>query len=196
MRFLKSIVSVFLGAGAAVGGQNDAKTQKAELEKLLQAALPFAEQMLAKHGEFFPYGATMNAEGKITSIAGYTGNEHPQTTAVIDLLKQACRRDGEIGKIIACALAYDIRTIPPGETEKTDAVAVDLDHRDGISAVMVYPYKIAVDKKVVFGTVFAMKGRGEIFKTKAKGEQDGAANGSQPIRSETNQTSSAAGSRR
>lgn len=30
----------------------------------------------------------------------------------------------------------------------------------------------------------------------AKGEQDGAANGSQPIRSETNRTSSAAGSRR
>ena len=37
---------------------------------------------------------------------------------------------------------------------------------------------------------------GDYRKIEKKGEQDGAANGSQPIRSETNRTSSAAGSRR
>jgi hypothetical protein len=34
------------------------------------------------------------------------------------------------------------------------------------------------------------------YQQESKGQQDGAANGSQPIRSETNRTSSAAGSRR
>jgi len=196
MRLLKSILALFLGASAAVGAIRDTKTQKAELEKLLAAALPFAEQMLTKHGEFFPYGATMDPQGKITNVGGYTGDEHPKSTEVIGLLKAAYRRDGEGGKIMACALVYDIRTIPPGQTEKTDAVAVDLDHRDGLSVVMAYPYKIGADKKVQFGTAFAMKGAGEIFKSKTKGEQGGAANGSQPIPSETNTTSSAAGSRR
>lgn len=196
MRFLKSILALFIGASAAVGAPKDTKMQKAELEKLLDAALPFAQQMLTNHGEFFPYGATMDAKGKISNVGGYTGEEHPKSTEVIDLLKAAYRRDGETGKIMACALVYDIRTIPPGQTEKTDAVAVDLDHRDGMSVIMIYPYKIAADKKVQFGTAFAMKGKGDIFKPRTKGEPDGAANGSQPVRPETNGTSPAAASRR
>jgi hypothetical protein len=40
------------------------------------------------------------------------------------------------------------------------------------------------------------RGTGEIFHWEEQKAQDGAANGSQPIRSETNRTSSAAGSRR
>jgi hypothetical protein len=55
--------------------QKDTKTEKAELEKLLGAALPFAEQMLTKHAEFYPYGATMDPKGKITNVGGYTDDE-------------------------------------------------------------------------------------------------------------------------
>jgi hypothetical protein len=189
MRLLKSILALFLGASAAVAAPKDIKTQKAELEKLLAASLPFAQQMLAKHAEFYPYGATMGSDGKIANVGGYTGDEHPKFTEVIDLLKAAYRRDGETGKIMASALVYDIRTIPPGQTQKTDAVAVDLDHRDGMSIIMVYPYTIDADKKVRFASPFAMKGAGAIFKSKTKGEPDGAAKGSQMIRSETNSAS-------
>jgi hypothetical protein len=172
-----------VAAGVAGCAYKDTEMQKAELEKLLQAALPFAEQMLTRHGEFYPYGATMEAQGQITNVGGYTGDEHPKSTEVIDLLKAAYRGLGETGKIMACALVYDVRTIPPGQTEKTEAVAVDLDHRDGMSVIMVYPYKIGADKKVQFATPFAMKGASEIFKAKTKGEPDGAANGSQPFTS-------------
>jgi len=196
MRFLKSILTLFLGASAAVGAGKDAKAQKAELEQLLDTALPFAQQMLAKHAEFYPYGVTMDPKGKIKNVGGYTGDEHPKSTEVIDLLRAAYRRDGEAGQIMACALVYDIRTLPPGQTDKTDAVAVVLDHRDGLSLVMNYPYKIGVDKKVQFSTPFAMKGAGDVFKSITKGEPDRAANGSQPIHSDTNRASGAAGSRR
>jgi hypothetical protein len=170
MRLLKSLLAVLLAASAVMGAEKDTKAQKAELEKLLDGALPFAQEMLAKHAEFYPYGATMDPTGKITSVGGYTGDEHPKPTEVIDLLKAAYRRDGETGKIMACALVYDIRTIPPGQTQKTDAVRVDLDHRDGMSVVMVYPYKIDAVKKVQFSTPFAMKGAGDIFNSKTKGE--------------------------
>ena len=176
MSILKSIIALFLEASTAVAGQKDTKTQKAELEKLLDAALPFAQQMLATHGEFYPYGATMDTTGKISNVGGYTDDEHPKSTEVIDLLKQAYRRNGEAGKIMACALVYDIRTIPPGQTDKTDAVAVDLDHRDGLSLVMVYPYKIGADKKVQLATPYAVKGANGIFKSQTKGEPDAGAN--------------------
>jgi hypothetical protein len=169
MRFLKSILALFSGAGAAAA-QKEARTQKLELEKLLDAVMPFAKQMLTNHSEFFPYGATMDANGKITSVGGYTGDEHPKFTEVIDLLKSAYRRDGDTGKIMACALAYDIRAIPPGQTQKTDAVAVDLDHRDGMSIIVIYPYAVGTDKKLQLGTPYAVKGKREIFKSKMKGE--------------------------
>ena len=38
-------------------------TPKAESETLMNAALPLAEQMLQKHGEFFPYGAALKDNG-------------------------------------------------------------------------------------------------------------------------------------
>jgi hypothetical protein len=136
------------------------------IESLLKAVLPFGETMLKNHGEFFPYGGTMGVDEKITNVGGYTGDEHPKSVDVIKLLKGAYRRDGETGKILACALVYDVRVIPPGQTEKADAIAVDLDHKDGTSVTMIYPYRIGADKQVTFSQPFAQKGTGEIFPKK------------------------------
>ena len=176
MRLLKSMLALLLGASATLAAQKEMKAQKAELEKLLEAALPFAEQMLTKHSEFYPYGATMDPTGKISLVGGYTGDEHPKSTEVIDLLKATYRRDGETGKIMACALVYGIKTVPPGQSQKTDAIAVDLDHCDGVSVVMVYPYKVGPDMKVQLASPFAMKGKGDIFKSKTKGEPTAGGN--------------------
>jgi hypothetical protein len=38
---------------------------KADAETLLNAVMPFAERMLAEHGEFYPYGAAMKPDGEI-----------------------------------------------------------------------------------------------------------------------------------
>ena len=43
----------------------------------MNAVLPFAEQKLAKHGEFFPFGGVMKTGGEITHVAGYDGREQP-----------------------------------------------------------------------------------------------------------------------
>jgi len=165
MRFLKS-VAVLFGASVVVAAPLDHATQKKQLEELLAATLPLAETMLTTHAEFFPYGATMGPDGKITSVGGYTGEEHPESAEVIALLKAVYRKEGATGKIMACALAYDVRCIPPGQTEKSDAVAVDLNHRDGMSIRMIYSYRIGADKKVVWGQLFANKGVDDIFPRK------------------------------
>jgi hypothetical protein len=59
-------------------------------------------------------------------------------------------------------VVYDVRTIPPGATEKTDAIAVRLDHQAGYSVVVMIPYRLA-DGQLVKGTVFAVKGDASIF---------------------------------
>jgi hypothetical protein len=158
-----ALVLVFfcLATGTLVA-QSDKDSQRQDLERLLSSAMPFAEQMLTNNGGFFPYGWTMDNDGKIAAVAGYTGVEQPKSQEVIDLLKGAFHRQARDGTIKACALAYDIRTVPPGQTLKTDAVAVNLDHRGGMSIVVIYPYKID-NTKVQFGKSWAVKGEGKTF---------------------------------
>lgn len=67
---------------------------------------------------------------------------------------------------MAGSLVYDVRVIPPGQSEKTDAIQIDLDHIDGMSVTMFYPYKIGSDKQVTFSQPFAQKGIGGIFPKK------------------------------
>jgi len=37
--------------------------EKHDLEQLLSAVMPFAQQMLTKYGEFIPYAWTINNDG-------------------------------------------------------------------------------------------------------------------------------------
>jgi hypothetical protein len=125
--------------------------------------------MLTNYGEFIPFGATMKPDGKEAMVGGGTGEEHPKSRDVIDLLQQSYRAQGAEGKIICSALAYDIRVVAPGTSTKTDAVAIDLDHRDGMSVTVFYPYTISADKKVVIGESWATVGDNATFENRKNG---------------------------
>jgi hypothetical protein len=56
---------------------------KSQCEQLMNSALPFAQQMLSEHGEFHPYGETLQVDGKILSVAGYDGRERPPSQQII-----------------------------------------------------------------------------------------------------------------
>ena len=137
-------------------------TPKSQCEDLLNAVLPFAKKMLAAHGEFYPFGASMRPDGTIALAGATDGHEHPPSQALIDLLHDGFIGDAKRGSIIASATAYDVRVVPPGGTEKSDAVEIELDHRDNYSVIVFFPYKIA-GNEVQFGETFAQKGRSQIF---------------------------------
>ena len=137
---------------------------KQEVESLLDAVMPFAKQMLEKHGEFFPFGASMASDGKVSMVAAYEGSERPPSQALIETLTQGFRSDAKAGKLRATAIAYDARVLPPGKSEKVDAVVVRLDHRDNYSVEVVFPYSIGRNKKPQFGETFASKGSNGIFR--------------------------------
>jgi len=164
------ILTFFCFATATLFAQTDSESQKQDFNQLLSSVLPFAEQMLRDHGGFLPYGWAINSDGKIAAVAGYTGVEQPKSEEIIDLLKATFHRQAQNGTIKACALAYDIRAIPPGQTQKTDAIAVNLDHRGGMSIVAIYPYSID-NKKVIRGKSWATRGAGKIFATNSSSHQ-------------------------
>jgi hypothetical protein len=121
--------------------------------------LPFAEKMLREHGEFSPYGGAMLADGSLTMLAASDGREYPASRDLIALMESDFRAHAHRGTYEATAMVYDVRTVPPGATEKTDAMAVRLDHARGYSVVVMIPYRLVQGE----GEVFATKGAGSIF---------------------------------
>jgi len=140
-------------------------TPKAESETLLNAALPFAEQMLQKHGEFFPYGSALKNNGEIASIAGYDGREQPPSSDVIRLLKQGFVQGAKSNNYKATALVYDVKVNLPSSDKKSDAIAVSLNHRENYSVIVFFPYQLK-NGKLTFSEVFAQKGEADIFPPK------------------------------
>jgi hypothetical protein len=108
---------------------------QSDLDALLNAALPFAQQMLAKHGEFFPYGVAMTRDGQIAMIAGYTGTEKPPSTEVLAVLYEGLRTKGQENR--AAAVVADVRL----RGEGTDAIQVEVEHREGIALKLFLPYR-------------------------------------------------------
>lgn len=135
---------------------------KADCEELMNAALPFAEKMLSEHGEFFPYGGAMRPNGEIVSVAGYDGREQPPSSDIIRLLKEAFVEGANNGSYSATALVYDVRIVTSEGDEKEDAIAVSLNHRDGYSVIVMFPYRLN-GGDVVFGDALAEAGEADIF---------------------------------
>ena len=50
-------------------------TAKVLVEELMNSLLPVAQQMLAEHREFYPYGGYMDRDGRITHV----GVTEPET---------------------------------------------------------------------------------------------------------------------
>lgn len=135
---------------------------KDDCNRLLNAALPFAEQMLRGLGEFLPFGAQMLPDGEIVSVSVDDSEDHARSQDLIDILQSAFRIGAADGELIATALVYDVRVVPPGASEKSDAIALNLDHRDDYSVTVAFPY-ILIDGEPKIGDAFASVGDYSIF---------------------------------
>jgi hypothetical protein len=134
-----------------VASWRDSASQQAQddLDGLLNAALPFAQQMLDQHGEFFPYGIALSAPGDARMIAGDPEQgEHPSSGQVLATLVQGLRLERE--GLRAVALVSDVRTAD------SDAVRVELEHSEGSAMAVLLPYnRKRLRKGVEYGSLIA-----------------------------------------
>jgi hypothetical protein len=136
--------------------------QQAHCDQLINTLFPFAQQMLAGGGEFFPFGAFINASGSVEQFSGYTGDEHPKPQELIALMSGAARRMAAEGRCRAVGICVDVRTLLPGATEKTDAALAALE--DATGALNVYlPYRKRPDGTVEYGQLVAQQARPTVF---------------------------------
>jgi hypothetical protein len=134
----------------------------ADCQALIGSVLPLAEELLTAQGGFLPFGGAMRPDGQLVSIAGYDGNERQESADVIAFLKAAFIAAARNAEYKATAIVYDVRVKLPSSEEKSDAIAVSLNHRDDYSVVVLFPYKID-SGKLSLGNAFPQSGEADIF---------------------------------
>jgi hypothetical protein len=122
---------------------SDAKT---DCEMLLGALMPFAEKMLAEHGDFFPFAAAMSESGECEMAAVADDGEEPSPRELIDLFVEQFHTEAKTGEFKATAIIYNAKTIAPGKTEEENTMIGSVDHRDGFSAKICFPYSLESGK--------------------------------------------------
>lgn len=113
---------------------------RADLDQLLNVLLPYAQQLLDRHGEFYPFGASMAWSGEISLLATETA-EHPTSEQVMEWLELGLRETAATGEVKAVATCLDVEIVPPDGSPKTDAVEVRLEHRKGEAVRIFLPYR-------------------------------------------------------
>ena len=136
---------------------------KQEAEMLMNAVLPVAEQMLTKHGEFYPYGGCMKLDGTIAHIgASDPDTDRPKSKDMIYVLRTALQEMARAKQCKAVAVVFEVGVILPDSDHKSDAIQVCVEHVDGYSVEVFFPYQI-VNETVVYGDTFAQQGKHEVF---------------------------------
>ena len=137
-------------------------TPKEQCEALLDQLLPFAEDQLKKHREFFPFGAVIQTDGSVAVSGFYDGNEQPLSKDVIEGLIESHRQMNAKGEILASGIVWNASVTSP-DGKPSDAIVVSLEHKEGYSVIVGEPYKLGLFKKVSFCNLFAMEGKHDIF---------------------------------
>jgi hypothetical protein len=133
------------------------------MDALLAALLPFAQQMIERHGEFYPYAAALDTAGEIHMVAGYAGEEHPDSSELIELLYEGLVQQSTAGEIRAAGVCADVRVRPPNARDMTDAVRVAIEHLGSDPIEVFLPYVNRKLRSPEYGELFAQAGTALLF---------------------------------
>jgi len=144
------------------------QVNEGELHAVLTDCLEFAEEMLTKTGEFYPFGAVMKQDRTLTAVGFTDGQEHPSPQEIYTFAVESLKRSALSGEIVAGALAVNVDI--PSEYAPTfpDGVRVALEG-SGYSRLIYHPYRIVttglIRKKrtVEFGEMFAVEAPPSFF---------------------------------
>jgi hypothetical protein len=133
-----------------------------EIQEILNFLLPYAEQMLNQHGEFYPYAAALDSDGELNAVGPGFDDDSPDVGETLIALHQGLRERAAEGAIRASGIAADVTLTDPDSGETTDAVQVELDHADADAVDIFVPYETE-GEGIKFGDLVAAEGREPVF---------------------------------
>lgn len=113
-----------------------------QLHELLKYCMDFGRTMLEDSGEFYPFGAVIDADGQLKAVGAYDGNEMPNSQDIYRLLSDALTSDARAGNVVAIALAADVNIPSTYKPPSPDALRVQLE-TEGYSRFIYVPYTLS-----------------------------------------------------
>jgi hypothetical protein len=135
-----------------------------DYDELLNGLIPFAQQMLEEHGEYFPFamGITIQGEGQLMQLA--PEEEQPDSEEVIDQLNEMFQEAIAKKEVRATGICSNVVIQDPKTRKNSDAIRVSLAHRDSPPAEVVIPYSKGAGGEYEYGELMAMPGSSTLFK--------------------------------
>lgn len=130
-----------------------------QVDELCSLGIQFGRQELEAKGAFYPYATVIDESGQFQTlmVSPEEAEQFPDAQTVLD----ACRKyvDEQKDELIAMAVTSDVNT-PDG-----DAIAVQIEHRDGVSLMLFLPYEQVLEpvRKVTFGELRAHAAEATVF---------------------------------
>jgi hypothetical protein len=132
---------------------------KKDIQSIIDYSHRFAEHMLNNGKEYYPFGAQLENNGELVAI-GQNDKEtdFPKSQKVIDLLKWEFEKQFKEGKIKAYGLTYDVRVQTNDLGEKSDAICIDITHRNSNDIPRYFfTYSWNENDELIFGQSFGIK---------------------------------------
>jgi hypothetical protein len=139
------------------------KTQKQECERLLNAVLPAAEEMLFRHRQIHPFAIALTSEGRVISTHRSHDDSRSRSRNAVAVLETGLQQGAASGQYKATALVLDMLVVPPFRDKEHHAIAVRLDHRGGYSVIVFYPYVLGESGGPGIQAPFSVWGEKDVF---------------------------------
>jgi hypothetical protein len=133
---------------------------QADVDRLLDSAIRLAQQSLAQASEFDPFALVAAVDGRLLAVdLDVSGlGKHPDSVAI--MAATAAQLKTLASSARCTALAGNTRL----SQEKTDAIEVRIEHREGVALLVLLPYKRPkFGGRIEYGEPRAFPGKREIW---------------------------------
>jgi hypothetical protein len=136
---------------------------RTDFHELVRPILGLAESLIAKEGEFKPFGARVGASGGLAVVDVSPTLRDPSNPLIIDALYAEFRVEAKAGAIRACAVCWDAMVPRLEGGGMMDAIAIGLEHRDGEPSVVLYGYERELNGEIRFDYPVTAAGKRHVF---------------------------------
>ena len=113
-----------------------------DIEQLIQYSIGFADELLNKHKEFYPFASYISVVGELVPIRVNSEEEFPDSHELINELLEVLNNIQESGDLVAYAIAIDSRVTNDRFPETIDAIAIQTFHAQREQQINYYfPYR-------------------------------------------------------
>ena len=161
------VIFMLAMAIAALPVLADDKSQaERDADRLAEAFLPIAKDVLAKAGSFFPFGGAMTPADEMDIFsAGDTGTDEDEILATLTSGFKVAVAEG---RYKAVAIIGDVTVKRTKDSEPGSAILMQIEHRDGYCVDAFWPYSLSVNGEAIsvrYGTPWRKARKGTIFST-------------------------------